>query len=156
MTQPVTFGSRLRTLGLALLNATLLLAILLVMAAALLVARVQHLADTATEAVGAVTDKARTTIAEDIPKVTDTLARLTDLQGRLDAAMVGADTATAAELAALRGEVQVLTVEVAGLSDSLHRMGANGYQALVNAMRTVLAETSTRIEAQLPENRGTE
>ena len=31
MTQPVTFGSRLRTLGLALLNATLLLAILLVM-----------------------------------------------------------------------------------------------------------------------------
>lgn len=159
MAQDPTFASRLRALALALLNATLLLAIILVIVALLLVSRVQKLADTAAGALGSVTEEARATVAVNLPKVGEALERLKGLEARLEVALAGenlADTATVAELAALRAEVQALSGQVAELSDGLQAMGRDGYQALVAAMRTALSETAARLEGHLPENRGTE
>lgn len=156
MAEAPTLAGRLKALGLALLNATLLLAIVLVVALVLLAGRIQRLAETATGALGDVAEDARALAARTMPQVAETAVRLDDLNDRIDLALAkGTDTGTAAELAALRTDVQALTVEVKGLSDDLRGMGADGYQALVAAMQTALAETATRLGAALPQ-KGTE
>ena len=162
MADQPTLGNRLKTLGLALLNATLMLMIILIVLALLLVARVQKLADTATGALGAAADGVRESVVANVPKIGETAARLRALDERLDKLVAEglaggvADTATATELAELRAEVRILTGQVAGLSASLQQLGRGGYEALTDALRTVLAEAATRLDAHLPENRGTE
>lgn len=156
MAEAPTLADRLRTLGLALLNATLLLAIVLVVSLILLAGRVQRLAETATGALDSVAEDARALAARTMPQVAETSARLEDLNNRIDAALAkGGDSGTAAELAGLRTDVQALTAEVKGLSDDLRVMGADGYQALIAAIQTALAETATRLGAALPQ-KGTE
>jgi hypothetical protein len=153
-----TLLSRLKTLGLALVNATMMLAIILVVLTLLLVARVQTLADTATGALGSAAENLRENVVANLPKISETAQRLQALDARLDKLAQGglADTATAAEIAELRTEVRVLTGQVAGLTLTLQQVGRDGYQALIAAMRTVLTEATARIDAALPEYRGTE
>lgn len=112
----VSFASRLRDLALALLNATLMLAVLLVFGAWLLLGRVQ---DFAAETVGAVAETVggdlRTRLDTQTTRVSDALARVSTLEDRmgdatqrLTTAPAAADPATAQELAQLRDAVQAL------------------------------------------------
>ncbi|MBE2275737.1 MAG: hypothetical protein IAE87_05510 [Rhodobacteraceae bacterium] len=156
MAGDATLRSRLRALGLALLNATLLLAVALVFGSVLLIARVQSLAADVTAAVQAgIGPAARAALAAELPELTAAAARLQGVQDRIDAALlrVGtADSAAAAELAGLRRDVQMLAGQVADLSLRLQQMGTEGYQAVIAAMRQVLGEVAARLDARLPVN----
>lgn len=123
-----TFGSRIRQLLLALLNATLLLALLLVLAVWALLGRVQSIAE-------GIQARANGPIAA----LAETAQKLEALPDRIDAAtakVAAGDTATAAELAGLRTDVQALTAAVTALPT------ADGTAALQAAIQQIVADAA--------------
>lgn len=117
MTQP-TFRSRLRNLALALLNATLMLAVLLVFGAFLLLGRVQDFAaDTMAQTVETVGVDVTDRMAAQAAEVSAVINQIKDVDVRLKASAAAADSATAEEIAGLRADVQGLTGALDGLRE---------------------------------------
>ena len=155
-----TFASRLRDLALALLNATLMLAVLLVFGAWLLLGRVQ---DFAAETVGAVAEtvgsdlRARLDmqagrVAEALDRVTTLDDRLVETAEHLRSAPGTADQAVAAELAGLRADLRRLNESFAAAETGSNTVGAAS-TASPDPMRTQarLTALETRITATLDE-----
>ncbi|MEM6481641.1 MAG: hypothetical protein AAF922_00855 [Pseudomonadota bacterium] len=144
-----TLGGRLHDLALALLNATLMLAVLLVFGVWLLLGRMQ---DFTAETVGAVAENVsgdlRTRLDTQTNLVAGTLERfnaledrLTDTAERLTSTSADADQAAAAELAGLRAELQ-------SLNESLNaeETGSTGVAAASTANPDVI-QTQARLSA---------
>jgi hypothetical protein len=117
-----SLGSQLGQLALALLNATLLLAALLVFGLWLLLGRAQDFAaETAGAAAEAIGDAAGGQIADRVATLDDTLTKLATLDNRVSEAVSRAGTANGpavAELGALRSDVQALTASVGHLTEA--------------------------------------
>jgi hypothetical protein len=134
-----TFWSRLRQLALALLNATLLLAVLLVFAAWLLLGRVQHFAiDTAT----AIAPDLRARLESQITETQTALTKLRDLDDALKTRITTADAATAAQLQALRGDVQALTAKLTELQFQAAALSQTAPTALRAGLRQTLRDAA--------------
>ena len=127
-----TLASRLGQLALALLNATLLLAVLLVFGVWLLIGRIQHFAaDTASEAAQALGADVTGQLQGEVAGLATTLDNLSSLDQRLSAVIDKAgtsDSPAVTVLTGLRGDVQGLTAAVNRLNDTATalRSGAEG------------------------------
>lgn len=147
-----TFASRLRDLALALLNATLMLAVLLVFGAWLLLGRVQTFT---AETVGAVAenvgDDLRTRLESQTTRVSDALERvatfddrLTEVANRVIDAPAAADQAAAAELARLRDDVTTLNATLNALDLSSEAPELAEASARLATLETQLTSTLDR------------
>ena len=113
-----TFGTRLRDLALALLNATLMLGVLLVFGAWLLLGRVQDFtAETVSAVAENVGEDLRSRLESQTARASEAIERVATLDERLSAevnrivnAPAAIDQAAAAELAGLRDDVQALNL----------------------------------------------
>jgi hypothetical protein len=133
-----TLSSRLGQLALALVNATLVLAVLLVFGLWLLLGRAQGFAaDTARAAASAI----GIDLEAQKDQASATLSRLATVEARLtDAATRAAagDSAAQTELAALRGEVRALTEAVGRLDATAAALRDQGSAALAGMLRQAL------------------
>jgi hypothetical protein len=150
-----SFRSQLGQLALALLNATLLLAVLLVFGLWLLIGRAQDFAaDTARAAAGVVGSDLGEQVAERAASLDAALANLTTLDTRVGDAITRAGTAdgpAVAELAALRTDVQALTVAVGGLAESTAALRDQPAEAVSDFISQILQGLATRLgPPQLP------
>lgn len=134
-----SFPARLRQLALALLNATLLLAVLLVFGAWLLLGRVQHFAiDTAQ----AIAPELRGRLESQISETQTALTKLGDLDAALKSRLSAADPATAAQLQALRADVQTLTAKLTELQSQAATLSQTAPAALRGAFRQTLKDAA--------------
>lgn len=144
-----TLSSRLGQLALALLNATLLLAVLLVFGVWLLVGRLQHFAsDTAEAAATALGADLTGQIQEQIGTLNGTVASLSTLDARLGEAIDRAgtgDSAAVAQLTGLRGDVQDLTAAITRLNDTAVSLRDQGGAALTDSFRSFLVDLAGRL-----------
>lgn len=144
-----TFGSLLRQLGLALLNATLLLAVLLVFGAWLLIGRVQHFAaDTAEATAKAIGADLQDQMPGEIATLGATLESLSTLDARLGDAIAKAgsgDSAAVAQLTGLRGDVQGLTASVNRLNGTAQALRDNGGAVLTDSLHGFLLDLAERL-----------
>ncbi len=142
-------GSLARTLGqlaLALLNATLLLALALAVAGILLVGRVQNFAaDAAAKAVTAIGPEVQARVAGDFATLDQALGRIGTIEARLADISVGADSAAAARLDALGTDVQALTAQLAALNDGIADLRRQGDGTLRAALHDLLAEAASAL-----------
>jgi hypothetical protein len=150
-----SFRSQLGQLALALLNATLLLAVLLVFGLWLLIGRAQDFAaNTARAAAGAVGSDLSEKVAERAASLDAALANLTTLDTRVGDAIARAGTAdgpAVAELAALRTDVQALTATVGGLAESTAALHHEPAEAVSDFISQILQSLATRLgPPQLP------
>lgn len=145
----VTFAGRLRTLALALLNATLMLAVVLVFGLWLLIGRVQGFAaDTAAAAANAIGTDLRERAGAQVTAASGAIERLRGIEARLDtvaARAQGADSAAAAEIAGLRGDVQALTASLDRIGTGLSDLRADGSGSLRAALRQIFIDMADRI-----------
>ncbi len=145
---PQTRRTLPRTLGqlaLALLNATLLLALALVIAGIVLIGRVQGFAaDTAQVAAAALTPGLRARIDAGFDGVTQAMARLDAMEARL--ATATAAGAAAPQLQALRAELATLTGQVALLNANLTELRATAGGGLRDALRAALTEAAHALD----------
>lgn len=145
----ITFGSRMRDLALALLNATLLLAVLLVFGLWLLIGRVQTLAaDTAAAAATAIGSDLKGRLSTEIDGLNAALTRIGGLEGRIGETVTracSADGAAVAELAALRGEVQVLNGNIAAVRTGIDQITGQTTEAFRAMLRNGLIDLANRL-----------
>jgi hypothetical protein len=144
-----TFPSRLRQLALALLNATLMLAVLLVFGVWLLVGRVQ---DLATGTVAAAAEKVGTDVqarlVQQARDITDTIENVKGIDGRIDATLAkvqNVDSAAATELKGLRSDVQLLTTTLGGIRTDIAGLRADTAGTLRAAFQQLLIDLADRI-----------
>jgi hypothetical protein len=149
-----SLGSQLGQLALALLNATLLLAILLVFGLWLLLGRVQDFAaDTARAAVGVAGSDLGEKVAERAASLDAALASLTTLNTRVGDAIARAGTSdgpATTELAALRIDVQALTAAVGGLAEGTAALRDQPAEAVSDFISQILQSLATRLGPPQP------
>jgi hypothetical protein len=149
-----TFGSRLGQLALALVNATLLLAVLLVFGLWLLFGRAQDFAaDTARAAAEAVGAEAQGRLAGRAASLDEAMTRLATLDARVTEAIARSGTAdgpAAAELAGLRTDVQALTAAVAGLTATATALRDAPADAVSAALHQILQDLAARLAPPAP------
>jgi hypothetical protein len=132
-------------LALALLNATLLLALAVIFAAIVLVTRIENAAtDTARAVAAAVTPEFRNRVETGLDRVSQTLARLDGLDAHLAQASATGDAAP--QLQALRDDVAALTIEVAELNTGLHELRASAIGGLRNALRDAMTDAAAALD----------
>lgn len=145
-----TLASRLGQLALALLNATLLLAVLLVFGLWLLVGKVQHFAtDTAEAAATALGADLKDQVQGQAASLATTLDTLATLDSRLSDAIDRAgtgDSAAVTQLTGLRGDVQQLTVAVTRLNDTATALRDQSGAALAGTFHDFLVELAAQIQ----------
>ena len=144
-----TFGRTLRQLALALLNATLLLAVLLVFGGWLLIGRVQHFAtDTAEAAATALGADLKDEMTGEMATLGATLEDLSMLDARLADAIAKAgsgDGAAKAQLTGLRTDVQTLTASVDRLNSTAQALRDNGGAVLTDTLHSFLLDLAGRL-----------
>lgn len=144
-----TLGQTLRQLGLALLNATLLLAVLLVFGTWLLIGRVQHFAaDTAEAAATALGADLKDQMAGQTASLGATLDRLSTLDAQLSDAIARAgsgDSAAVAQLTGLRSDVQTLTVSLDRLNATAQTLRDSGGEVLTQTLHNFLLDLAGRL-----------
>jgi hypothetical protein len=149
-----SFSSQLGQLALALVNATLMLAVLLVFGLWLLLGRVQDFAaDTARSAAGAIGSDLGARMAERAAGLDATLASLASLDDRLDAAIARVGTAAGpavAELGALRVDVRALTASVGMLADAVVALREEPADAVSEVLRQILQGLAARLGPSTP------
>jgi hypothetical protein len=149
-----SLGSQLGQMALALLNATLVLAVLLVFGLWLLLGRAQDFAtDTARAAVGVVGDDLGERLAERAAALDAALASLATLESRVDAALARAGTAdgpAVAELGALRRDIQALTASVSRLSEAAVALRDQPADAVSAVIRQILEGLAARLAPSQP------
>ncbi len=142
--------SRLGQLALAVLNATLLLAVLLVFGLWLLFGRVQGFAtDTARAAAAAMGE----TLDDRANGLAATLDSLSTLDTRISAAIAGAgstDRPALAELSALRADVQGLTAAVGALNAAATGLRAQPVTAISDTLHLILLDLAARLGPASP------
>jgi hypothetical protein len=144
---PRTLPRTLGQLALALLNATLLLALALAIAGIVLIGRVQSFAaDTARAAATAIGPDLQLRIDAGLGTVTGALDRLDSLDARLAAAAAAADSLRAQQLQPLRDEVANLTDEVARLNAGLADLRAAADGGLRDTLRRALSEATRSLD----------
>jgi Tfp pilus assembly protein PilO len=149
-----SLGSQLGQMALALVNATLLLAVLLVFGLWLLIGRAQDFAtDTARAAAEAVGSEAQGRIAERAASLDEAMTRLASLESRVTEAIDRSGTAdgpAAAELAGLRTDVQALTAAVAGLTATATALRDAPADAIGAALQQILQDLAARLAPDAP------
>jgi hypothetical protein len=150
-----SFRSQLGQLALALLNATLLLAVLLVFGLWLLIGQAQDFAaDTARATAGVVGSDLGEKVAERAASLDAALANLAALDTRVGDAVARAGTSdgpAVAELAALRTDVQALTSAVGELAESTAALRDQPAEAVSDFVSQILQSLATRLgPPQLP------
>lgn len=148
-----TFGSQLGQFALALVNATLMLAVLLVFGLWLLLGRAQDFAaDTARAAAGAIGNEAGGRIAERVATLDKAMTTLATLEVRVNEAIARAATLAGtanspavAELGALRGEVQALTAAVDGLTKTAASLRDKPADAVGAVLHQILQDLTARL-----------
>jgi hypothetical protein len=145
-----SFASQLGQLALALVNATLMLAVLLVFGLWLLMARAQDFAvDTARAAAGAL----EAGLADRVSGLDAAMSRLATLEDRLDAAVARAGTAegpAVAELGALRTDVQALTGAVEKLAGAFVALRTTPADAVSEVLHQILQGLAARLGPAQP------
>lgn len=145
-TETRTLRSTLGQLGLALLNATLLLALALVVAGLLLLGRVENaVADTAARAAREIGPEAVRAIADDLGRLSTALDRIDGLEARLAAADVTVDGPALEELRALRRDVATLTAAVTTLRDTVASLKDTTVTGLREALHQLFAQAAAAI-----------
>ena len=144
-----TLGTLLRRLGIALLDATLLLALALAIAAIVLLGRVQNFAaDTAAVTRGALGPAVTERLGGDLDRLGEAADRLASIDARLAALQAAQAAGTAPgepELAALRDELAGLTARFTALNatlDEIRVLGAGSARALLAQIMAALAPTA--------------
>jgi type IV secretory pathway TrbL component len=149
-----TLKSRLGQLALALLNATLLLAVLLVFGLWLLIGRVQGFtADTARAAAAAMGEELGAPLGERAASLAATLDSLATLDTRIGAAIAGAgsaDSKAVAELGALRSDVQGLTAAVGALNTTATGLRDLPVTAVSDTLHQILLDLAARLGPSSP------
>lgn len=149
-----SLASQLGQMALALVNATLMLAVLLVFGLWLLLGRTQDFAaDTARSAAGAIGSDLGERMAERAAGLDAALASLATLDGRLDAAIARVGTAdgpAVAELGALRADVRALTTSVGTLADAAVALREAPADAVSEVLRQILQGLSERLGPPQP------
>jgi hypothetical protein len=149
-----TLGSQLGRMALALVNATLMLAVLLVFGLWLLIGRAQDFAaDTARAAAGVIGDEAQGRIAERAASMEAAMTRLATLENRVTEAIDRSGTAdgpAVAELAGLRADVQALTAAVAGLTATATALRDAPADAIGTALNQILQDLAARLAPAAP------
>ncbi|QYZ71369.1 hypothetical protein [Neotabrizicola shimadae] len=144
-----TFGQTFRQLALAMLNATLLLAVLLVFGTWLLIGRVQHFAtDTAEAAATALGADLKGQMTGEVATLSATLENLSTLDARLSDVIAKAgtgDSAAVAQLTGLRTDVQTLTASVDKLNGTAKALRDNGGEVLTETLHGFLLELAERL-----------
>lgn len=149
-----TLASRLGQLALALVNATLLLAVALVFGLWLLVGRVQHFAaETASEAARAIGADVTGQLQGEVAGLATTLDNLATLDQRLSAAIERAGTAdgpAVTELTGLRGDVQGLAAAVDRLNDTATALRSGAEGSLRDSLQQMLLDLAGKIGPVAP------
>lgn len=144
-----TFGSRLKALLLALLNATLLLALLLVVGLWLLLGRAQDFAaDTAAMAASAAGAELREKAGAQLAGLGTAAERVKGLEARIDGAMIkvaAGDSAAATELQGLRSDVQGLNATIGSARDTLVSFKSDASGSLIEVLREFLTDLAARL-----------
>lgn len=144
-----TLAARLGQLALALLNATLLLAVLLVFGTWLLIGRVQHFAtDTAEAAATALGADLKDQMAGQTASLGATLDRLSTLDAQLSDAIARAgsgDSVAVAQMTGLRSDVQALTVSVDRLNATAQTLRDSGGEVLTQTLHSFLLDLAGRL-----------
>ncbi len=144
-----SFGSQLGQLGLALVNATLMLAVLLVFGLWLLLGRAQDFAaDTAQAAAGVVGSDLAGKVAERAASLDAALASLTTLEARAGEAIARAGTSdgpAVTELAALRTDVQALTGAVNTLAEGTSALRDQPAEAVSDLLSKIFQGLAVRL-----------
>jgi len=145
-----SFASQLDQLALALVNATLLLAVLLVFGLWLLIGRAQDFAvDTARVAAGQFGEGS----AERAAGLNAAVANLATLEERLNAAIARAGTAegpAVAEIGALRTDVRALTASVENLAGAVGALRNEPADAVSGVLRQILEGLAARLGPSQP------
>jgi hypothetical protein len=145
-----SFASQLGQMALALVNATLMLAVLLVFGLWLLMGRAQDFAvDTARAAGG----ELREGLADKVSGLDAAMSRLATLEDRLNAAIARAGTAegpAVAELGALRTDVQALTVAVEKLAAAFVALRNEPADAVSEVLHQILQGLAARLGPAQP------
>ncbi|HQU67256.1 MAG TPA: hypothetical protein PLI43_03560 [Albidovulum sp.] len=144
-----TFGSRLKALLLALLNATLLLALLLVIGLWLLLGRAQHfVANTAAMAATAAGAELREKAGAQIAGLGSAAERIKGVEARIDGTMAkvaAGDSAAAAELQGLRSDVQALNTTIGSARDTIVGFKSDASGSLRDVLREFLIDLAARL-----------
>jgi hypothetical protein len=145
-----TLASQLGQMALALVNATLMLAVLLAFGLWLLLGRMQEFAaDTARAAAAAVGDAAGQGIAERAATLDAAMTNLATLEGRVTDAVSragSADSPAVAELAALRTDLQALTAAVGRLADTATALREEPAAAASSVLSQILQSLAARLQ----------
>jgi len=145
-----TFGSRLKALLLALLNATLLLALLLVIGLWLLLGRAQDfVADTAAMAASAAGAELWEKAGAQIAGLGSAAEGIKGIEARIDGAMtkvVAGDSAAATELQGLRSDVQGLNATIGSARDTLVSFRSDTSGSLIEVLREFLTDLAARLD----------
>lgn len=145
-----SFASQLGQLALSLVNATLMLAVLLVFGLWLLIGRAQDFAvDTARAAAGELQEGLATRVAG----LEAAMSRLATLEDRLDAAIARAGTAegpAVAELGALRTDVRALTAAVEKLAGAFVALRNEPADAVSEVLYQILQGLAARLGPAQP------
>jgi hypothetical protein len=149
-----TMGSQLGQMALALVNATLMLAVIMIFGLWLLLGRAQDFAaDTARAAAGVVGSELGEKVAERAASLDAALANLTTLEARVGDAIARAgraDGPAVTELAALRTDIQALTSAVGGLAKSTDALRDYPAQAVSDLFSQILQGLATRLGPPQP------
>ena len=144
-----SFLSQLGQLALALVNATLMLAVLLVFGLWLLLASARDFAaDTARTAAGVVGPNLGAQVAKRAASLDTALANLIALEAGVNDAIARAGTAdgpAVAELAALRTDIQALTTVVGGLAEGTAALRNQPTEAASDVISQILHGLADRL-----------
>lgn len=144
-----TFGARLKALFLALLNATLLLALLLVVGLWLLLGRAQDFAaDTAAMAASAAGAELREKAGSQLAGLGAAAERIKGIEARIEGTMAkvaAGDSAAAAELQGLSSDVQALSTTIGSARDTLSGLKSDATGSLKDALRQLLTDLAARL-----------
>ena len=149
-----TIRSQLGQVVLALVNATLMLVVLLVLGLWLLIGRRQDFAaNTAKAAAGVVGSEPGERMAKRAAVLDDALAKIVTMTSRVDTAITSAgssDGPTVAELGALRTDVQALRKAVTRLADTAATLGDQPADAVSSLLHQILQGFATRLADPQP------
>lgn len=144
-----SFRAQLGQLAVALVNATLMLAVLLVFGLWLLLGRAQDFAaDTARAAAGVVGSDLAGKVAERAASLDAALANLTTLEARVGEAIARAGTADSpavTELVALRTDVQALTAAVNSLAEGTSALRDQPAEVVSDLLSQILQGLAARL-----------
>lgn len=130
-------------------NATLLLALLLVLGLWLLLGRAQHFAaNTAAMAASAAGAELREKAGAQLAGLGTAAERIKGVEARIDGAMAkvaAGDSAAASELQGLRSDVQSLTTTIGSARDTLVSLRSDTTTPLRDALRNLLMDLARRL-----------